>query len=294
MKGLDVKEKDGLVVVEGVRDFNLKHTFECGQCFRWSKEEDGSYTGVVRGKILNIKQEREQLIFRNSTREDFYEVWYDYLDLERNYDQIKTILAEKDPIMKRAIMFGEGIRLLNQEEWETLVSFIISQNRSISTIRKNVESLCERYGKYIGKYEGKDYYEFPLPEVLAEKCSDDIAECKVGYRAQYIARAACSIRDSKELYALEKSSTADAQGFLLNLFGVGPKVANCVMLFSMKKHESFPVDVWVMRVMKELYGLNNIKEIQEFAEKSFKQYGGFAQQYLFYYARENGIGKSNG
>ena len=291
MKGLDIKEKDGMIIVGGIRDFNLKHIFECGQCFRWNKEEDNSYTGIAQGKILNIKQEKEKLIFRNTTVEDFYEIWYDYLDLGRDYNQIKTILSEKDPIMQQAIIFGEGIRLLNQDEWETLVSFIISQNRSISIIKKNIETLCQRFGRYIGEYKGKDYYDFPGPEVLAEKCSEDITECKVGYRAQYIARASLSVRDSQALYVLENSSTAEAQSYLLSLFGVGPKVANCVMLFSMKKYESFPIDVWVMRVMKELYGLNNMKEIQEFAEKNFKNYGGFAQQYLFYYAREKGIGK---
>ncbi len=292
MKGLDIREKDGAVIVEGIRDFDLKQTFECGQCFRWNRETDGSYTGVVFGRILNIKQENQLWIFSNTTIEDFYEFWFEYFDLNRDYNEIKTKLSQNDPTINKAIWFGEGIRILKQDEWETLISFILSQNRSIPIIKKNIEALCLKYGNFIEKYRGRDYYSFPSPERLSEANAQDIGRCKVGYRAKYIEKTAKVVKESKEeLYSLNKSSLEEAQQYLLSLFGVGPKVAHCIMLFSMQKYESFPVDVWIMKIMKELYGLNNIQTIQEYALKSYNQYGGFAQQYLFYYAREKGIGK---
>lgn len=293
MNELKVNYKNGIITVDDITDFDVKHIFECGQCFRWNRESDGSYTGAAFGRIINVNQQDNQLVIENSSIEDFNNIWVDYFDLNRNYHEIKRVLSENDTIMMEAVEFGKGIRLLNQDEWETLISFILSQNRSIPIIKQNIEALCKKYGNNIGSYKGKDYYDFPSAEILAAVSPEEIAECRVGYRAPYIVKTAQMVCNNKILYNIKNLSVREAEEYLLSLSGVGPKVAHCIMLFSMKKYDSFPVDVWVQRVMKELYGLKTQKETTLFAKNKFKGYGGFAQQYLFYYAREKGIGKSN-
>lgn len=295
-----IKEEKNSVLVYGVRDFELKDIFECGQCFRWNPEEDGSYSGVAFGRAVNILYEKEgdreegTLIIRNSTAEDFENIWKKYFDLERDYGQIKEKLSENDEIMAKAVEYGRGIRILNQDEWETLISFILSQNRNIPLIKKSIEEMCSRYGEPVYDFNGNIRYAFPRPEVLADVSEEELSECRLGYRARYVTETSKVIAgETDRLYSMTKASYKEALDYLTGLCGVGPKVANCILLFSMEKYESFPIDVWVRRLMSVLYGTdeNNLKEIREYSDKKFGRLGGFAQQYLFYYARENNIGK---
>jgi len=299
---------ENTITVDNVRDFNLIHIFECGQCFRWYKQEDGSYTGVAKGKVVNISfkiqsqgkneitnksnNQTGTLYIKNSCIDDFFNIWYDYLDLGRDYGEIKRILAEKDDIMKTAIEFGYGIRLLKQDFWETLISFIISANNRIPMIMKAVAAISERFGEKI--YFGDEiHYTFPDVQSLAKADMGKISECKTGFRCKYISSTSKMIEEGMvnplELYEL---STFDAREKLKQLPGVGDKVADCCLLYSGIKYDVFPTDVWVKRVMEELYFKREVslKEIQEFAADYFGELAGFAQQYLFYYARENRIG----
>ena len=295
-----IKEEKNSVLVYGLRDFELKDIFECGQCFRWNPEEDGSYSGVAFGRAVNILYEKEgdreegTLIIRNSTAEDFENIWKKYFDLERDYGQIKEELSENDEIMAKAVEYGRGIRILNQDEWETLISFILSQNRNIPLIKKSIEEICRRYGEPVYDFNGNIRYAFPRPEALAAVSEEELSECRLGYRARYVTETSKVISgETDRLYSMTKASYKEALDYLTGLCGVGPKVANCILLFSMEKYESFPIDVWVRRLMSALYGTdeNNLKEIREYSDKKFGRLGGFAQQYLFYYARENNIGK---
>ena len=295
-----IKEEKNSVLVYGLRDFELKDIFECGQCFRWNPEEDGSYSGVAFGRAVNILYEKEgdreegTLIIRNSTAEDFENIWKKYFDLERDYGQIKEELSENDEIMAKAVEYGRGIRILNQDEWETQISFILSQNRNIPLIKKSIEEICRRYGEPVYDFNGNIRYAFPGPEVLADVSEEELSECRLGYRARYVTETSKVIAgETDRLYSMTKASYKEALDYLTGLCGVGPKVANCILLFSMEKYESFPIDVWVRRLMSALYGTdeNNLKEIREYSDKKFGRLGGFAQQYLFYYARENNIGK---
>ncbi|MFA5527509.1 MAG: DNA glycosylase [Peptostreptococcales bacterium] len=279
------------IKIKNIKDFNLTHIFECGQCFRWYREEDGSYTGVVFNRVINISQEKGDLIIKNTNGEDFEGIWRSYFDLDRDYGSIKMKLSEKDDIMGATTEFGQGIRLLNQEPWETLISFIISQNRNIPTIKKNIEKISEKYGSYLGNYNTKDYYAFPSPEMLADTSIDSLAECGVGYRAKYIISAAQMASTKSDFLSTGQLTDEELEQHLLSIHGVGPKVANCIMLFGMKRYKRFPIDVWIERVMKELYGLENKIQVQRYADENFKDLGGFAQQYLFYYAREKKIGQ---
>lgn len=273
-----------------IKDFNLDHIFDCGQCFRWEKAEDGSYTGIVGSQIANVQFESGDLIITTTAEEECRSFWHDYLDLERSYGEIKKNLVKRDPVISQSINHGHGIRILQQDPWETLISFIISQNSNIPRIKKCIQTLCENFGEQIGTYQGKTYFSFPAPEIIAELTVEDLAVCRLGYRAKYLIQTAKQVTgDGREkLQGMKHPDVSEEEAFsYINSFaGVGPKVANCVLLFSLGKYESFPVDVWVKKVMKELYGIENEKEIRTFAKETFGAYGGMAQQYLFYYMRE--------
>ncbi|MCC5912299.1 MAG: DNA-3-methyladenine glycosylase 2 family protein [Clostridiaceae bacterium] len=289
-----IYEKDQ-VVIKNMDSFEPKHIFECGQCFRWDREEDHSYTGIAYGRVLNVSKRGSDIIFKNTNKKDFQELWYHYFDLDTNYNVIKEKLSHNDPIMKKAIEFGAGIRILKQQPWETLISFIISSNNNIPRIKKAIELLCEGYGEYLGVFLGKKRYSFPSPETVAKRSIEEIKACNTGYRAPYIIKTAESVASNPEAFQkLYKFNTEDCQRQLLTFSGVGPKVAHCILFFCMGKMDAFPVDVWVKRIMEYLYFKEDTpsKVIQQFARDKYGGHAGFAQQYLFYYARELGIGKN--
>lgn len=288
----DITERQ--VRIKQIRDLHPDHIFDCGQCFRWNREADGSYTGIAGGKIANISFSPDvdgsgTLILSNVTEEDYLSFWKSYLDLERDYGAIKAELMKGDEVMQQAVAYGDGIRLLRQDPWEALLCFIISQNNNIPRIKKCIESLCQNFGEYRGMYRGKAYYDYPTPETLASLSIEDLAPCRLGYRAKYLIGSGKKVTEeglgALQTMAKEQTSVEEAFDYIRGFPGVGPKVANCILLFGMGKYESFPIDVWIRKVMEQLYGLKHPKEISAFVQKQFHPYGGFAQQYLFYYIR---------
>ncbi len=278
----------------GLSDFDLEHIFDCGQCFRWERETDGSYTGVAMGAAVNMRLEsadaEKTLIIDNCSEEDFDKKWRGYLDLERDYGKIKAGLSGEQ--IQRAAEYGYGIRILKQEFWESLISFIISQNNNIPRIKGCIESLAENFGEEICKYRGKTYYALPEAERLAELSAEDLAPCRLGYRAPYLIKTARKVlEDGGEDAAQTKLRACgcfeEAEEALREYPGVGPKVASCVALFGLGFLDAFPIDVWMRRVMHRLYGIaeNDIRAMSEYARANFGEYGGIAQQYLFYYIR---------
>ena len=292
---MNIIEKDNQIILEGIsEDFEPKHVFECGQCFRWLREEDGSYTGVVQGKVINVKKENDLIIFDNTNKEDFENIWFDYFDLGRNYAEIKKQLKVMDEYLEKATEFGKGIRILQQDGWEMLISFIISANNRIPMIQRAINNLSERYGKFIDEYRGKKYYAFPTPEELSTVSVEDIRACQTGFRDKYIKSVVDYVNENDEdVLSYRKLDTSECIKELVKFNGVGPKVADCIALFGMQKYDTFPVDVWVKRVMEEFYVEDNLSlpKIRKFALDKFGDLAGFAQQYLFYYARELGIGR---
>lgn len=282
------------VTVENIKDFQLDHIFDCGQCFRWNKEEYGSYTGIAGNMAVNMSLEGDKLIIDNTDEEAFEFFWKNYLDLDTDYGNIKTNLKDKDKVIGMAIKDGEGIRILNQELWETIVSFIISANNNIPRIKGCIESLAENFGESLGEYRGKVRYAFPSPEAMAKLTVEDLAVCKLGYRAKYLVNTSkmyLEDKDSFERLLKVDVSSAEALKKITSLNGVGPKVANCIMLFALKKRDAFPIDVWMKKVMNYLYGFDekDVKGMQAFAKKTFGDVAGIAQQYLFYYMRNKTI-----
>jgi N-glycosylase/DNA lyase len=213
--------------------------------------------------------------------------------MDTNYSEIKKCV-NIDDIMDTAIKFGQGIRILNQDEWEIMISFMISANNRIPMIKKVIENISRYFGEYICNYRGREYYTFPTAENLSKAPLELIQECKAGFRSERIKEAAIRFLIEKEtIYDLKNKTYDEGLEYLKTYKGIGDKVANCILLFSMKQFDTFPVDVWVRRVMQTLYVDKNTndKEIRKFAENKFGKLSGYAQQYLFYYAREHGIGK---
>jgi len=284
---MKVNYRKNRVEVEGISDdFEPEHIFECGQCFRWNKELDGSYTGVAKNKILNIEKKGEKIFFNNTSKKDFLEIWVNYFDLNRDYSIIKNHI--RDEKLDDIIEFGKGIRILDQDEWETLVSFIISANNRILMIKRVIENLSQKYGDYIGTYKGNKYYSFPTSEKLNLTTENEIRMMKTGFRAKYIKDAAEIVSNDKDwLYSLKGLNYDTALEEIKKIKGVGDKVGNCILLFSMNKYEAFPVDIWMKRIMGEIYGIKGKPEdIRKKSEKIYGKYSGFAQQYLFYYASQ--------
>ena len=289
---MNIKEKNSQIVIEDIKDFNLNHIFDCGQCFRWNKEEDGTYTGVVKNKVINVDQNGSTVVFSNVSMND-YHIIKEYFDLNTDYTEIKRSV-NTDEIMAEAIKFGEGIRILNQDEWETMISFMISANNRIPMIKKVIENLSTSFGDFICNYRGRDYYSFPTAEQLSSADIEKIQECKAGFRSPRIKEAASRFLKEKDIiYNIKNTNYDEGLAYLKTYTGIGDKVANCILLFSMRQFDTFPVDVWVRRVIQTLYVDKDTKDadIRKFAENKFGKLSGYAQQYLFYYARENGIGK---
>lgn len=289
-----IREEKGNTIIEDVKDFDLSQTLECGQCFRFYKQDENDYVVVAYNKLLRIKQDGSNLIFFDCSENDM-ESWINYFDLNRDYSQIKKFLLRKDKVLKPAIEEKWGVRILNQEFNETLISFIISQNKQIPHIKQLVRRISENYGSYLGSVNGEDYYSFPDCSVLGTITEEDFRKMKTGFRAPYLADAVLKL-------SLGELKAADFQGVgeeeagkkLMTVKGVGEKVANCVMLFSLGYRAAFPIDVWIKRIMEELYfnGEDTSKDvIAKFAKENYGEYGGYAQQYLFCYGRDNKVGK---
>ena len=289
-----IREEENKIILEDMKDFNPRHIFECGQAFRWKREDDGSYTCIHRGRVLNVSMKDDRVVLEGTNREDFENIWYDYFDLGTDYSEIKEKLSE-DPVLAEAIDFGYGIRILNQDPFETTISFIISANNQIPRIMNSIKLISKEYGEKICDYKGEEYYSFPSPETLASLDEEELKSVsKVGFRAKYIINTSRMVVNGDvvldELFDLSKDEAEDE---LRKFPGVGPKVSSCISLFSLMKKDSFPVDVWVKRVMEHFYFKEDTKPkvISDFAKKKFGNLGGYAQQYLFYYAREQDIGK---
>ena len=277
-------------VLENPKSFNSTHIFECGQCFRWNKEEDNTYRGVFSDNIINVKEENNKIIFSGICKKDIKNECIRYFDLENNYEDIKDKLSKIDKYLANSIKYGDGIRILHQDLWETLISFIISANNNIPRIKTIIERISKQYGKKI-EFRGKTYYTFPTPEELSEASVEDFRKLGLGFRdVRVYETVQKTLNNGINLKRLSSEDNVDIlREELLKIPGVGPKVADCIMLFALKKYQVFPVDVWVRRVISELYFENEEQKpkiIQEFAKKQYGELAGLAQQYLFYWRRD--------
>lgn len=286
--------KEQKYIIKNCNTFELKDIFECGQCFRFNKQEDESYTGVVGNNVINVKKIDNEIHIKSVGQDNLEELVVNYFDLNRDYEQIKDKLSKIDENMQKSISYGKGIRILNQDLWETIISFIISANNNIPRIKGIIDRMSERYGNKI-IFEGKEYYTFPTVDELSKASVEDLRALGLGFRDVRVYETTKMIKN-KEIDLEQLKNEKDfnkVRNTLLTLPGVGPKVADCILLFStLKRWEAFPIDVWVRRVMNELYIKNpdetkvKKEEIEKIAYEKFGNLAGIAQQYLFYWKRE--------
>ena len=264
---------ENFILIPDVRDLDLEQTLDCGQSFRWTKQDDGSFSGVAFGKYVNISLDGTDMVIKNAAPED-EKIWREYFDLELDYGKIRGDISKLHPVLEEAARYAPGIRILRQEPYEALCTFIISQNNNIKRIKGIVARLCESFGDEID--EG--VYTFPTAERLAELTPDDLAPLRAGFRNRYIIDSAKKVASGE--VDLELCKTADyeaARAELMKITGVGVKVADCTLLFGMHRVEAFPVDVWMKRAMEKLF--------PGMSANDFGEYAGIAQQYIFHYSR---------
>ena len=286
---MKVSCENNIVTVDGVNDFTLSQILECGQCFHFDKLDEEVYEVVAFGRAVKMEQTDKVLRIFGSSMEDYEGIWKLYLDMDNDYGLIKQSVIKADGALKTAVDEKSGIRILNQDFFETLISFIVSQNKSIPQIKQCVKNISHRFGDEVIGYNGEAFYVFPDVQRLHDATEEELRECKVGFRAPYIKNATEAVYSgavTKE--KLDELDIAQARELLMTIKGVGEKVANCVLLFGLGRREAFPVDVWMKRIMEQMYfdGKDTKKQdIEAFAVNKFGDLGGYAQQYLFDYAR---------
>lgn len=288
----EVISLDNNIIIKNIEDFDLKETLECGQCFHFlnTEESDNNYTYLISSfnRGLKIEQKNGDLIFHDTTFDEYNSIWKEYFDLDRDYKSIKKEIGDASPELRDIIEKNSGIRLLNQDFFETLISFIISQNNQIPRIKKLVNDISEKWGSKSFSYID-NIYNFPDAGTMDKVTEEELRELKTGFRAPYIVDAVSKFNSGEiNEEELRQADTAECEKKLCIIRGVGNKVANCVMLFSLGKRDSFPIDVWMKRVLEQVYfnGEEKSKEyLFDFSKDKFGSLGGYAQQYLFAFAR---------
>ncbi len=266
--------ENGVVKVKGIKGFSLRDTLSCGQSFRWREQEDKSFKGTAFGKTVTVRIEGDVFSLEGTTEEEFTSLWVRYFDLETDYMKIREELSLAHPVLSEAATFAPGIRILAQEPFEALISFIISQNNNIKRIEGIVERLCENFGE---KNE-QGGYSFPTAEKLSTLSEEELSVIRAGFRHRYILDAARKVCSGEvQLQRCRELPFEEAKRELMTIVGVGEKVADCVLLYGLHRTEAFPLDVWMKRAMKVLFPDVN--------PQSFGKYAGIAQQYIFHYSR---------
>ena len=266
------------IIFSSPKNFDPAMVFDCGQCFRFDKTEKGSYAGVAKGKYIEVEK-RDGDIFLSGASEDDRELWEDFFDMKLDYTEIGESFSF-DKTLSEAYKYSSGIRILHQDEFETLISFIISQNNNIPRIKGIISNLCKTYGEpVVDDGSGDVYHTFPTPEKIVEAGEEGMKNLRMGFRAGYVYDAASKVlsgeTDLNSVYAMD---TESALKYLMRIKGVGLKVASCTALFAFRKYDAFPIDVWVKRILDKYYD-------GKVEASYFGKYGGIAQQYLFFYER---------
>lgn len=279
------------IILKGQTSFVPSHIFECGQAFRWKKLDEEAYRFIFRDMVMEARAIDDSIEIVGDFR-DKNEI-LNYFDLNTDYDAIKKTLSANDEVIRKAIDFGGGMRILKQDPFETYISFIISANNQIKNIKNTIKKLAQMYGKKLNNpFDEEEYYAFPSPAALSNAKPEDIKEyARAGFRSERIVIASKMVQEGIiNFEELKERSVDDIRKTLLEVPGIGEKVFQCILLFGLGRTDSFPVDVWVKRVMEDLYyggEERNKKLIQEDGIRRFGELSGYAQQYLFYYMREN-------
>ena len=264
------------MVKKTIEHFSIAQICNSGQCFRMEKINEYRYSVIASDRYMELEQKGQECIFF-CTEEEYENFWKNYFDLNVDYKHYIDKINPNDQYLNDAVEFGSGIRILHQDLWEMIVSFLISQQNNITRIRKCIQNICVKYGEEKTNFKGETYYAFPTPESLADLEEDDLKECNLGYRSKYVVRTAKSIATGEtDLDVIRELSYKKAKEELLKLFGVGVKVADCICLFSLHHLEAFPVDTHISQALEKHYK-------RGFPKRRYKGCEGVMQQYIFYY-----------
>lgn len=264
------------MIKKNINNFNLSQICQSGQCFRMAQKSDSIYSVIAGERYLELEQQENQCIFYCDEAE-FQNFWQGYFDLEGDYATCIEQINPRDVYLLNAAAFGSGIRILRQDLWEMIVSFLISQQNNIVRIRRCIQNICERYGEKRINAQGEVYYTFPSPESLAELNEDELKECNLGYRSKYVVRTARSVVSGElDLNAVRQMPYKKAKEELMKLFGVGEKVADCICLFALHHLQAFPIDTHINQALENHYK-------RGFPKRRYQGYQGVLQQYIFYY-----------
>ena len=263
-----------------VKDFNLKDTITCGQIFRFIEEED-SYIVVLNDRVVRLKQDGNILVVSSNNEKNLEQVIVNYLDLDRDYEKINSILIKNNEDLKEAIIKSKGLKMIKQAPFETIISYIISANNRVSMISRVVNNISEKYGQKV-VFENKEYYLFPTPSQMKDCTKEQLRTLKTGFRDEYIYEIVNRINDNLfNINSINDMNTKEAMDYLMNNKGIGEKVSSCILLFGYSKFDVFPIDTWVKKYMKDNYNIEGIKNIKDFSINNYKEYSGLAIQYMF-------------
>lgn len=263
------------------KPFDLENTLTCGQIFRFYKQDNSSYDVILDDRVVNLSVDNNVLFVESNEEEDLENKIKNYLDLENDYSTIDNYLVSKDKNIKNAVEFSKGLNMINQSHFETFMEYIISANNSVTNIANAVNNISKKYGKKV-IFNKKEYYLFPNYTDLKDVTTEEYRSCKVGFRDKYLYEFVKKLNENIiSLDYIDSLNTVDALNYLMQNKGIGPKVASCILLFSYKRYDVFPIDTWVKKIMKEKYNIEGEENIRKFSKEIYGKYCGIAIQYLF-------------
>ncbi len=274
-----------MIKIKIEKPFKLNDTVTCGQIFRFFLMGDGSFDIVLKDRVINVRQDGDVLFASSNDEENLEKVVRNYFDLDNDYSVMNSFLIKQDGKLTDAVLFSNGLTMIRQDPFETVMEYIISANNGVPQITSALNNIAVKYGKKV-TFNNKEYYLFPDYKDLKDVSEEDYRLCKVGFRDKYLKQMVDKLNNGDikldEFYLLD---TTDALNKLMENNGIGPKVASCILLFAYQKYDVFPIDTWVKKVMKKDYNIEGEKNIREFASKTYGKYSGIAIQYLFNYGR---------
>ena len=284
------KEKDGgrrdMVEISN-RHFNLQQICDSGQCFRMKRIKENTYRLIAGERTLKMEEREDRLLFFCKERE-WEEIWKDYFDMDADYETIIRSIDRRDDYLRKAAEYGSGIRILHQDLWEMMISFIISQQNNIKRIQTCIETICGKFGEKKTDEDGEEYFAFPTPEALAGATEEELRRCNLGYRSRYIKKTAEQVQTYEKWKELKTLPYPQAKAELMKFCGIGQKVSDCICLFALQKKEAFPIDTHIRQVLQRRYP-------DGFPFEKYKKNAGVIQQYIFYYdltkKEKNAIGQ---
>lgn len=275
-----------MLVIKVKNNFDLRSTITCGQIFRYFEDENG-FTVILKDRVIKLTEDNDQILVESNKEENLKEVVYDYFDLDRDYELIEKNILKKDKNLKEALAFSRGLKMIHQDPFETLMSYIISQNNRVPSIANALNLISYNYGEKV-TFKNKDYYLFPEFDKLKNLSEEDFRKCKVGFRDKYICGILKSINEKDlDLDSIYNMDSEKSLNYLMSFKGIGNKVASCILLFAYQKFDVYPIDTWVKKFMKEDYNIEGEKNIKEFTLNTYNEYSGLAIQYMFNYKRNN-------